>query len=77
MASCWLSKTNVNKCSGILLYNLYLTYPAIGAYNEQTRRTYAATILGQFNTDSRASSGTIYDNSTIGKNLMGSFTVAK
>ena len=37
----------------------------------------AATILGQFNTDSTASSGTIYDNSTNGKNVMGSFTVAK
>ena len=37
----------------------------------------AATILGQFNTDSTASSGTIYDNSTNGKAVMGSFTVAK
>ena len=37
----------------------------------------AATILGQFNTDSTASSGTIYDNSTNGKDVMGSFTVAK
>jgi len=37
----------------------------------------AATILGQFNTDSTASSATIYDNSTNGKDVMGSFTVAK
>ena len=36
-----------------------------------------ATILGQFNTDSTASSATIYDNSTNGKDVMGSFTVAK
>ncbi|MDA9892318.1 hypothetical protein N9D47_06850 [Planktomarina temperata] len=37
----------------------------------------AATILGQFNTDSTASSATIYDNSTNGKDVIGSFTVAK
>ena len=37
----------------------------------------AATILGQFNTDSTASSATIYDNSTNGKDVMGAFTVAK
>ena len=37
----------------------------------------AATILGQFNTDSTASSATIYDNSTNGEDVMGSFTVAK
>jgi len=34
--------TNVNKCSGIVLLNLYLPYPAIGTKHEQTRRTYAA-----------------------------------
>ena len=54
----------INNVSGI-----YLTEEA--QISTSSNSVMAATILGQFNTDSTASSGTIYDNSTNGKDVAG------
>ena len=71
--------TDIASFSGNVIINnvsgIYLTEEA--QISTSSNSVMAATILGQFNTDSTASSGTIYDNSTNGKDVMGSFTVAK
>ena len=71
--------TDIASFSGNVIINnvsgIYLTEEA--QISTSSNSVMAATMLGQFNTDSTASSGTIYDNSTNGKDVMGSFTVAK